>query len=208
MLNRLFSFFAWIWFCVLFLIFFFLIAVTFLITFPFDKYRKAPNYVLSYLGLGLIRTSPGWKIEMDGLDKYDRRTPTIFIANHQSFLELTINRSSKSAIRKLDNLVQPLKDGIPVMIFPEGTRSLDGKMKHFKNGAFLLAKEHNFMLQPMVIDGGYKAMPSGSKVLNPKASFRVRVMDPIDPTKFDDMRSLKDHCHAIMEKELKGMRSD
>ncbi|MFN1833718.1 lysophospholipid acyltransferase family protein [Balneola sp. MJW-20] len=242
MLSRIFSFFAWIWFCVLFLIFFFLIAVTFLITFPFDKYRKAPNYVLSYLGLGLIRTSPGWKIEMDGLDKYDRGTPTIFIANHQSFLDmallyqlpwqmkwvskrslafipimgwmvwltgqLTINRTSKSAIRKLDNLVQPLKDGIPVMIFPEGTRSLDGKMKHFKNGAFLLAKEHNFMLQPMVIDGGYKAMPSGSKVLNPKASFRVRVMDPIDPTKFNDMRSLKDHCHAIMEKELKEIRSN
>lgn len=177
---------------------------------------------------------------MEGLENYDKEQPTIFISNHQSFLDmallyqlpwkmkwvskrslafipimgwmvwltgqLTINRKSKSAIRKLDNLIQPLRDGIPVMIFPEGTRSLDGKMKKFKNGAFLLAMEHNFILQPMVIDGGHIAMPSGSKVLNPKAQFRVRVLEAIDVSEFDGMKSLKDHCQDLMQNELNKMR--
>lgn len=240
-MNKIFSFFAWIWFCLLFLIFFCLILITFLLTLPFDKYRKAPNYVLSFLGLGLIKSSPQWKMHFEGLDKYDASRPTIFISNHQSFLDmallyqlpwkmkwvskrslafipvmgwmvwltgqLTINRKSKSALKKLDNLVQPLKDGIPVMIFPEGTRSLDGDIKNFKNGAFLLAREHNFIIQPMVIDGGHLAMPSGSKVMNPRVNFRVRVLDPVDPGNFEGMKELREYCRDVMVEQLEDMRS-
>jgi 1-acyl-sn-glycerol-3-phosphate acyltransferase len=241
MMKSLFSIFAFTYFSLLFLIFFFIISLVFLLTFPFDTYRKAPNFTLSIMARCMMKASPGWKIDMQGLDKFDPSEPTVFVSNHQSFLDmaliyhlpwkmkwvakqsltyipvmgwlvwltghLTINRSSKTALKKLDNLVEPLKDLVPVMIFPEGTRTLDGKLKPFKNGPFLLSHEYGFKLQPLVIDGGYKAMPPGSKILEPKATFRLKVLDAIDTTQFEDMKALKDHTRMVMEHQLTELKN-
>jgi 1-acyl-sn-glycerol-3-phosphate acyltransferase len=188
----------------------------------------------------MMMASPAWTMEFEGTEKYDPSEPTIFVSNHQSFLDmpfiyqlpwkmkwvskksltyipvmgwlvwltghLTIDRSSKSALKKLDNLVQPLKDLVPVMIFPEGTRTMDGNLKPFKNGAFILCKEYGFKLQPMVIDGGYDAMPSGSGDLNPNITFKLKVLDAIDPEDFDGMMELKDYTRSLMEEELKELK--
>ncbi|WP_020403053.1 lysophospholipid acyltransferase family protein [Gracilimonas tropica] len=240
MLRTLFSIFVFTYFSVLFLVFFVIISLVFLVTFPFDPYRKAPNFTLSIMARCMMKASPFWKMQFEGVDKFDPSKPTVFVSNHQSFLDmaliyhvpwkmkwvskrsltyipvmgwlvwltghLTINRKSKTALKKLNNLVKPLKDLVPVMIFPEGTRTMDGKLKPFKNGPFLLAKEHGFALQPMVINGGYKAMPPGSKKLNPKVNFKLKVLDAIDPDSFDDMKSLKDHTRKIMEEQLNELR--
>lgn len=240
MARTLFSIFVFTYFSLLFLIFFVIISLVFLITFPFDKYRKAPNFTLSIMARCMMIASPGWKMEFDGTEKFDPSQPTVFVSNHQSFLDmaliyhlpwkmkwvskksltyipvmgwlvwltghLTINRKSKKALRKLDNLVQPLKDLVPVMIFPEGTRTMDGDLKPFKNGPFLLAQEHGFTLQPMVIDGGYEAMPPGSSKLNPNVHFKLKVLDPIDPSGFSDMKDLKDHTRDVMAQHLTELR--
>ncbi|MEX0722856.1 MAG: lysophospholipid acyltransferase family protein [Gracilimonas sp.] len=240
MIRTLFSIFVFTYFSFLFLVFFVIISTVFLVSFPFDKYRKAPNFTLSIMARFMMMASPGWKMEFEGTDKYDPTEPTIFISNHQSFLDmsviyhlpwkmkwvskrsltyipvmgwlvwltghLTINRKSKTALKKLDNLVQPLKDLVPVMIFPEGTRTMDGNLKPFKNGAFLLAMEHGFKLQPMVIDGGHRAMPSGSRNLDPNVTFRLKVMDAIDVTSFENLTELKDHVRLLMKEQLEELR--
>lgn len=240
-MKALFSIFVWTYYCLLFLIFFIIISIVFLLTFPFDKYRKAPNYTLSIMARLMMKVSPSWKIDMQDVDKYKPDEPTIFVANHQSFLDmvliyhlpwkmkwvskqslayipimgwlvwltghLTINRKKRTALKKLSNLVQPLRDQIPVMIFPEGTRSLDGNLKSFKNGPFLLAKEYGFRLQPMVIDGGYKAMPPGSKILEPDVTFKLRVLDPIEPSRFDSLKELKNHTRKVMETHFNELKS-
>lgn len=189
----------------------------------------------------MMKASFGWKIEMEGIENYNPDESTIFVANHQSFLDmpviyhlpwkmkwvskkslafipvmgwmvwltghLTIDRKSKTALKMLDNLVEPLQDGIPVMIFPEGTRTMDGQLKSFKNGAFVLAKEYGFKLQPMIVDGSYKAMPPGFKPLNPNIQFKLKVLNPIDPGQFEDVRSLKNHTRQVMKKELMKIHS-
>ena len=190
----------------------------------------------------MMKASPGWKINIEGAEKFDPEIPTVFIANHQSFLDmaltyhlpwqmkwvskrslalipvmgwlvwltghLTINRSSKSALKRLDNLVQPLKDKIPVMIFPEGTRTLDGDLKRFKNGAFLLAHEYGFNIQPMVLNGGHIAMRSGSKIVEPNVNFSISILDPIPTSEFKDINTLKDHAYQLIDKELKRIRTN
>lgn len=240
-MRTLFSIYVYLYFSLLFLIFFGIISVVFLLTLPFDRYRKAPNYTLSIMARCMMMASPGWKMEMDDIDKFDPAEPTVFVCNHQSFLDmafiyhlpwkmkwvskrsltyipvmgwlvwltghLTINRSSKSALKKLDNLIQPIKDLVPVMIFPEGTRTMDGQLKTFKNGPFLLSQEHGFKLQPMVIDGGHEAMPPGSWKLNANVNFKLKVLDAIDTTDFEDMKALKDHTRDLMQKELNKLRA-
>lgn len=240
MKEKLFTLFVIVYYWSLFFIFFILISIVFLFTFPFDKYRKIPNFVLSVMARCMLKASPYWDINIEGSEKYNPDEPTVFVANHESFLDvvliyhlpwkmkwvvkqdmayipvmgwmvwltgqLTIDRKSKTALKRLSNLIEPLKNKIPVMIFPEGTRSKDGKLKPFKNGAFLIAKEYGFKLQPMVITGGYKAMPPGMRALNPNANFKLRVLDTIDPNKFENVRALRSFTQQVMEEQLKKIK--
>ena len=52
-----------------------------------------------------------------------------------------------------------LKDGISLVIFPEGARTWDGQMRRFKRGAFQLADELQLPLLPVTINGSFQVLP-------------------------------------------------
>lgn len=54
---------------------------------------------------------------------------------------------------------QRLRGGMSVVIFPEGSRTRDGRMTPFKRGAFMLAAEFRLPVVPISIDGSFRAMP-------------------------------------------------
>lgn len=68
---------------------------------------------------------------------------------------------------------------MPVMIFPEGTRSRDGKMGPFKPGAFRLAIEAQVPVLPVAVTGSAYGMPKGSPWIRPTLVL-VRVLEPIE----------------------------
>ncbi|MRR23610.1 1-acyl-sn-glycerol-3-phosphate acyltransferase, partial [bacterium] len=68
------------------------------------------------------------------------------------YIEL-IRGNKASVIRMMDKCVESLQDGISVVIFPEGTRSLTGAIGKFKTGAFQLAVKTDKPLLPVLIDG-------------------------------------------------------
>jgi 1-acyl-sn-glycerol-3-phosphate acyltransferase len=68
---------------------------------------------------------------------------------------------------------------MPVMIFPEGTRSRDGKMGVFKPGAFRLAIEAQVPILPVAVTGSAYGMPKGSPWIRPTLVL-VRLLEPID----------------------------
>ncbi len=72
-----------------------------------------------------------------------------------------------------------LDHGMPVMIFPEGTRSRDGKMGPFKPGAFRLAIEAQVPILPVAVTGSAYGMPKGSPWIRPTLVL-VRVLEPIE----------------------------
>ena len=67
-----------------------------------------------------------------------------------------IYSSDPGAVREARRLVQ---DGAAVMIFPEGGRSFDGTLGHFKLGAFRLAVTLGASVLPVTISGGFEAWP-------------------------------------------------
>lgn len=87
-MRLLFSIFVFTYFSFLFLTFFIIISIVFLLTFPFDKYRKAPNFTLSIMARFMMKASPWWKMSIEGEEKFDPSEPTIFVCNHQSFLDM------------------------------------------------------------------------------------------------------------------------
>lgn len=81
---------------------------------------------------------------------------------------LTIDRSNnQSAVDKLKNLAAFVQQhGLSIFIWPEGTRSKDGRLRPFKRGAFHLALATGLPIVPMVIAGTQRAWENRSLRLN------------------------------------------
>lgn len=65
----------------------------------------------------------------------------------------------KSTIECSETVVQRLQDGNSIVLFAEGTRSLDGKLKTFKKGAFQMAKSAGVRIVPVSIGNLHRVMP-------------------------------------------------
>jgi 1-acyl-sn-glycerol-3-phosphate acyltransferase len=81
-----------------------------------------------------------------------------------------------SAFRQAQDV---LAAGCPVMVFPEGTRSRDGSVGAFQDGAFRLAIAAGVPVLPVAIDGAGAWMPRGTWRFGPPPHIRVRVFAPI-----------------------------
>ncbi len=77
-----------------------------------------------------------------------------------------------------------LAAGNPIMMFPEGTRSPDGRLKEFKPGAFILAQRVQVPILPIVVEGTARALPKRGFVLQGRHHIRVRVLDEIPAAEF------------------------
>lgn len=79
-----------------------------------------------------------------------------------------VDRSSPAAIRStIETAKERLRNGMSLVVFPEGSRTFTGKMGPFKKGAYQLALEFNLPLVPVTIDGSFKVMPRTSKLPHP-----------------------------------------
>ncbi len=68
-----------------------------------------------------------------------------------------------------------------LLIFPEGTRSLDGRLQTLRRGGFFLAREAGVLIAPVSIEGTFEIMPKG-RLVPGKGSIRVFFHPPVaDP---------------------------
>lgn len=104
----------------------------------------------------------------------------------------------KSIAAMMRTCAAHLAAGSSIMIFPEGTRSPDGRLKAFKHGAFSLAKQAAAPILPIVIDGTARALPKHGLVLRGRHRIRIRVLEPIPPAAFAhlDVDALTRHVHT------------
>ena len=72
---------------------------------------------------------------------------------------IPINRTdAREALVTLKKAAKRMKDGISIVIFPEGTRSIDGKLGEFKRGVFVIADEAKAKIIPCSIVNSYKTL--------------------------------------------------
>jgi 1-acyl-sn-glycerol-3-phosphate acyltransferase len=93
---------------------------------------------------------------------------------------IPIDRSDRrAAIRSLQTAAATIRNGSSVMIFPEGTRSLDGELRSFKKGGFVLAVDAGVPIVPMIIHGTFPIMPKSGLRIRP-GRVCVEVLEPIE----------------------------
>ncbi|OPL12995.1 MAG: hypothetical protein AVO38_03340 [delta proteobacterium ML8_D] len=86
---------------------------------------------------------------------------------------IPVDRSGgKAAMRSLQKAAKKVKKGTPVVIFPEGTRSPDGRLMPFKMGGILIAIKAGCPIVPVAIAGSHKVLPKGSIRVRPG---RIRI---------------------------------
>ncbi|MBU8897376.1 1-acyl-sn-glycerol-3-phosphate acyltransferase [Corallococcus sp. M34] len=169
----------------------------------------------------------GARLEVLGSENVDPRRPTIYVANHQSTIDIPahfvavpvnfryvaksqlrwvpligwylsiaghifINRGNRaSAIDSLTKAANKVRAGTSIFLYPEGTRSVDGRVLPFKKGPFALALKAGVAVCPVTIEGSANLMPKNSWNITP-GPVRVKIGKPIDPKVFaeDDRAGL------------------
>jgi 1-acyl-sn-glycerol-3-phosphate acyltransferase len=100
----------------------------------------------------------------------------VYTANHSSMLDILVNPFR--ARRSLDRAAERIRGGESLLLFPEGTRSRDGSVGHFKRGSFSLAIEAGAPVVPVSLVGVKALVPNGLFSLRP-GLVRLRVHAPI-----------------------------
>jgi len=78
---------------------------------------------------------------------------------------------------------QAIAAGLNLVVFPEGTRSLDGRLSTFKKGPFFLALQTGAIIVPVAISGTETMLPKGKSLIDPRTA-TVQMLAPIDPRNY------------------------
>jgi len=89
----------------------------------------------------------------------------------------------KSAFESLEEAASRMRNGVSVMIFPEGTRSKDGSIRQFKKGGFVMAIKSGVSIVPVVLRGTWPIMAKGSLRIN-RGDVEMEIGEPIDTSGF------------------------
>ncbi|MBT1076394.1 lysophospholipid acyltransferase family protein [Geobacter grbiciae] len=93
---------------------------------------------------------------------------------------IPVDRSDgRKALRSLDAAAKRIRAGASVIVFPEGTRTLDGSLLPFKKGGFILAERAGVPIVPFTINGSMRVNPRNTCNLVRGAEISVRFGAPI-----------------------------
>ncbi len=202
--------------------------------------KKAIDFINYQAGLWARRIiwSTGSKVIIHGQEYVPKDKGVVFIANHQSYLDIPVmigyiekpkgfiakiellkipilsmwikylggvyivRNNPKQSLKAINEGAEKIKNGDSMVIFPEGTRSADGKLGEFKPGSLKLAIKSGAPIVPVVIKGTVNVMPKKKFAVKP-SQVELYVLPPIiqdEAAKIDTNDLAEKIRNAIMEK--------
>ena len=111
--------------------------------------------------------------------------------------------SPKSIMETLHKAEATLKDGMSLVVFPEGSRTPDGKLHRFKKGAYQLAIDLNLPVVPLTIDGAYAVMSRNTYLITPgKMILTIHPAIYPDPQQGHDIQELMEKSYETIASAL------
>jgi len=108
-------------------------------------------------------------------------------------------RDRESAIASVEKAAATMRLGQSFLIYPEGTRSPDGRLQDFKKGAVILAIKASVPIVPVLCSGAQRIMAKRSMVIHP-GEILVEFLEPIDASKYkwEERDVLNQRVHDAM----------
>ena len=91
--------------------------------------------------------------------------------------------NQEAAFESLNEAARKMKNGVSIMIFPEGTRSRDGNIRSFKKGGFIMALDAAVPIVPVVLKGTWTIMDKSSLRIN-TGEVSLNIETPIATTDY------------------------
>lgn len=151
-------------------------------THPDRTYVVVSNHASQYdilLVYGWLRLDLKWVIK-----KEVRKLPGIGIGCEKAGHIFIDRRRPEQAKRAVNEALSRLGDGVGILFFAEGTRSLDGKLLPFKKGAFRIAMDHQLPVLPVTLLGTRDILPAKTLRLFPGRA-RMIIHPAIEPGEMD-----------------------
>ncbi|MDE6235945.1 MAG: 1-acyl-sn-glycerol-3-phosphate acyltransferase [Muribaculaceae bacterium] len=122
---------------------------------------------------------------------------------------IMVDDSSIAGIRTtIEESEKTLQGGMSLVIFPEGSRTFDGRMIPFKRGAFMLAAEYKLPVVPITIDGAFNAMPRTTYNVTP-GTITLTIHKPIYPGERGfNTKKLMAECREAIQQSLPPEHQD
>ena len=114
-------------------------------------------------------------------------------------------RRGEADVGAMKEAIRRLKAGCALVVFPEGTRSIDGSIKPLEAGVGLIARRAGVPVIPAIVDGSYKVLPKGARFPRPQ---KVAVMYgkplDVDGLKPAEIVALIERTLRMMQVELRN----
>lgn len=123
--------------------------------------------------------------------------------------DIPLNRQDRrSGARMLMIASKYLSQHCSVIFFPEGTRSPDGRVGRFTDGAFALAVKNQVPVLPVVVEGSRDCLPKRSWKFGPAQTIRLKVLPPVKSAgmAMDDVPRLRDEVRGMIVRQVAEWR--
>ena len=132
----------------------------------------------------------GWMLRMAGDVPVDRSAP-------------------RQGARAMMRCAKYLRQHCSVVFFPEGSRSPDGEVQDFNEGAFQLAIREQVPILPLVVEGTGSALPAKTWIWGKAGLIRLRVLEaiPVEGWAVKESAALRDAVRQKMVDELNRLRT-
>ena len=110
-------------------------------------------------------------------------------------------RKVQASLESLQEIKKQLSNGVCTVIFPEGTRTIDGSVGKFKRGAFQIALELGLPVIPLSLTGCFEVMPKGQPYVT-RHPVHMHIGQPIDLKEYDDPNEA---IEAVRQAVIEGM---
>jgi 1-acyl-sn-glycerol-3-phosphate acyltransferase len=136
----------------------------------------APNHA-SFLDPVILQSATRKRVSYLMTETYWRIPVLNWLFRFFRTIPVQVSGPNRSA---LDRAVARLREGAVVAIFPEGSRSPDGRLLPARAGVALLASAARVPIVPVAILGTHRALPRGARFIRP-VRVQVRFGEPIPP---------------------------
>ncbi|MFP3982361.1 MAG: lysophospholipid acyltransferase family protein [Desulfurivibrionaceae bacterium] len=120
---------------------------------------------------------------------------------------LEVDRShGRQAMKSLVEAAKTIARGSSVIIFPEGTRTPDGRLQRFKGGSTVIAVKSGVPMVPVAITGTYEILPKGKLLARP-GRITIRVGEPVDTAGFT-MKQKHELADLVHDKVAELLKTD